>query len=147
MADWQMIYTDKIPPTSRQIEYYIKSPLWQRLNERLQQIYKSEPVMEYSACSMQSGWNIKYKKSGKSLCTLYPMSGYFIALVVISAAEMHEAELFIHSCSDYAQGVFENTQTGNGQKWLMIDVREEATIEDVLGLIAVRSKTRNKSKR
>ncbi|WP_423245054.1 DUF3788 family protein [Heliorestis acidaminivorans] len=26
--------------------------------------------MTYSKCSAQPGWNVKYKKSGKSLCTL-----------------------------------------------------------------------------
>jgi hypothetical protein len=27
------------------------------------------------------GWNIKYQKSGKSICTIYPQQGYFLALV------------------------------------------------------------------
>lgn len=73
--------------------------------------------MEYSRCSMQAGWNIKYKKGGKSLCTLYPMQGYFIALVVVGSHELMEAEFLMPQCSDYVQTVFKNTKTGNGQKY------------------------------
>ncbi len=34
--------------------------------------------LEYSKCSLKPGWNVKYKKSGKALCALYPMEDYFI---------------------------------------------------------------------
>jgi len=138
MINWHELYSGETTPTFGQVEDYIKSPLWQKLNNHLQQAYGIEPKMEYSRCSMQKGWNIKYKKSGKSLCTLYPMPGYFIALVVIGAKEMQEAEFLILSCSDYVQAVFASTQSGQGQKWLMLDVKNESTFEDVLKLIALR---------
>jgi hypothetical protein len=44
-----------------------------------------KPKLSYSGCSMDGGawkgWNVKYKKSGKVLCSLYPKQGYFLALV------------------------------------------------------------------
>ena len=50
-----------------------------------------KPILSYSNCAMDKGiwkgWNVKYKKSGKALCTLYPKQGYFQALVVIGAKE------------------------------------------------------------
>ena len=96
--------------------------------------------MEHSRCSMQAGWNIKYKKSGKSLCTLYPMEGYFIALVVVGRHEFTEAELLMPLCSNYVQTVFNNTKTGNGQKWLMLDVQDEETMKDIFNLINLRKR-------
>jgi AraC family transcriptional regulator len=27
------------------------------------------------------GWNVKYRKGGRALCSLYPKQGYFLALV------------------------------------------------------------------
>jgi len=89
---------------------------------------------------MQAGWNIKYKKSGKSLCTLYPMEGYFIALVVVGGRELTEAELLMPLCSDYVQTVFKNTKTGNGQKWLMLEVRDSQIMENVFRLINLRKR-------
>jgi hypothetical protein len=95
---------------------------------------------------MQKGWNIKYKKSSKSLCTLYPMNGYFIALVVIGEKEQAAAEQVILTCSDYVQKLFSETVFSAGGKWLMLEIRERAVFEDVMKLIHLRVKPKTKSK-
>ena len=136
--DWNLLYSNVTPPTWEQITEYIGSPLWADFNERIQSAYQIKPCMEHSRCSMQAGWNIKYKKGGKSLCTLYPMQGYFIALVVVGSRELTEAEFLMQRCSDYVQTVFKNTKIGNGQKWLMLDVRDRGIMDDVFSLINLR---------
>ena len=138
--DWNLLYSNVTPPTWEQVTEYIGSPLWAEFNERIQSAYQIKPCMEYSRCSMQAGWNIKYKKGGKSLCTLYPMQGYFIALVVVGSRELTEAEFLMPQCSDYVQTVFKNTKTGNGQKWLMLDVRDRGIMDDVFRLINLRKR-------
>ena len=138
--DWNLLYSNVTPPTWEQITEYIGSPLWADFNERIQSAYQVEPCMEHSRCSMQAGWNIKYKKGGKSLCTLYPMQGYFIALVVVGSRELTEAEFLMPQCSDYVQTVFKNTKIGNGQKWLMLDVRDRGIMDDVFSLINLRKR-------
>lgn len=138
--DWNMLYSNVTPPTWEQVTEYIVSPLWADFNERIQSAYQITPCMEHSRCSMQAGWNVKYKKSGKSLCTLYPMEGYFIALVVVGSHELTEAELLMPLCSDYVQTVFKNTKIGNGQKWLMLEVRDREIMEDVFSLINLRKR-------
>lgn len=138
--DWNLLYSNVTPPTWEQITEYIGSPLWADFNERIQSAYQIKPCMEHSRCSMQAGWNIKYKKGGKSLCTLYPMQGYFIALVVVGSRELTEAEFLMPQCSDYVQTVFKNTKTGNGQKWLMLDVRDREIMDDVFRLINLRKR-------
>lgn len=138
--DWNLLYSNVTPPTWEQVTEYIGSPLWAEFNERTQSAYQIKPCMEYSRCSMQAGWNIKYKKGGKSLCTLYPMQGYFIALVVVGSHELTEAEFLMPQCSDYVQTVFKNTKTGNGQKWLMLDVRDRGIMDDVFRLINLRKR-------
>lgn len=139
VMEWNLLYSNG-KPTLKQVADYVDSPLWTEFNSRIQTCYKIEPIMEYSRCSMQRGWNIKYKKSGKSLCTLYPMSNYFIVLVVIGDKEMQEADFLIQRCSGYVQDVFNNTKTGQGQKWLMIEVRDKKTMDDVFTLIHLRKR-------
>ena len=68
------------------------------------------------------------------------MEGYFIALVVAGSHELTEAELLMPLCSDYVQTVFKNTKTGNGQKWLMLEVRDSEIMEDVFRLINLRKR-------
>ena len=138
--DWNTLYSDITPPSWEQIEEFVSNPLWADFNKRIQSVYQTEPRMEHSRCSMQAGWNIKYKKSGKSLCTLYPMQGFFIVLVVIGSHEIIEAELLMPLCTGYVQTLFKNTKTGNGQKWLMIEVRDKETMEDVFRLINLRKR-------
>ena len=68
------------------------------------------------------------------------MEGYFIALVVVGSHELTEAELLMPLCSDYVQTVFKNTKIGNGQKWLMLEVRDREIMEDVFSLINLRKR-------
>ena len=100
--------------------------------------YQSRPILEYSKCSMQHGWNVKYKKAGRTLCTIYPMEGYFIALIVIGNREQTETELTLPLFTEYFRQVYHETKTGMGQKWLMINVKDAAVLEDVKQCIAIR---------
>ncbi|HHV13498.1 MAG TPA: DUF3788 family protein [Clostridiales bacterium] len=131
-------------PSMATISTYVNSPLFGRLCKHVETEYQSKPVFDYSRCSMQSGWNIKYKKAGRTLCTLYPMEGYFIALIVISDRERAEAEWILPFCTEYLQQLYHGTKTGMGQKWLMINVTDEVVLEDVKQFIAIR---RNKKQR
>ena len=101
---------------------------------------RSGPAWNIVAVPCRQGWNVKYKKKGKSLCTLYPMEGYFIALVVVGSRELTEAELLMPLCSSYVQAVFQDTKIGNGQKWLMLDVRDRETMGDIFSLIKLRKR-------
>jgi hypothetical protein len=55
---------------------------------------------------------------------------------------MSEVELMMPLCSSYVQDVFRLTKSGNGQKWLMLEVRNQETIEDILHLISIRKAPR-----
>lgn len=138
--EWFQLYPEDRRPEAAEIGNYIDNGLWAELNEYLQQTYQSVPLVEYSGCSMQKGWNIKYRKSGKGLCTLYPMQGYFIALVVIGKKEMAEAELLMPLCCAYTQQVFKQTEEGFQGKWLMLDVKDTAVLQDVKNLVGLRVK-------
>ncbi len=138
--DWNVLYSKEKSPSLEQVTEYINNSLWTDFNNRIQSTYRTRPWMEHGRCSMQAGWNIKYKKGGKSLCTLYPMQGYFIVLVVVGSREFTEAEFLMPQCSDYVQTVFKNTKTGNGQKWLMLDVRDREIMDDVFRLINLKKR-------
>lgn len=97
------------------------------------------PKMDYSKCSMQKGWNVKYKKGGRSIYTLYPMNGYFIVLIVIGAKEQFESEFAIESCSSYVRDIYNKTPFSCGGRWLMIEVKDMEVLEEVFKLIQIRT--------
>jgi len=138
--EWSKLYEESKEPSAEDINNFIGSDIWLKLNSFIQETYNILPRLSYSKCSMQRGWNIKYKKGGKALCTLYPMPGYFIALIVIA----EQNELFIPVCSDYVKKLYGNTSFSAGGKWLMIEVTDPQIFEDVKSLIQFRVKPREK---
>ena len=137
---WSELYNQNIQPVMENIKDFVKIELWNELCLYLENTYSVLPKIEYSRCSMQKGWNVKYKKGGKSLCTLYPMDGWFIALVVIGEKEQAEAELIMPACSMPIQRLFHETAFSTGGRGLMIEVGEGAVLEDVMKLIQIRIK-------
>ncbi len=89
---------------------------------------------------MEPGWNVKFKKSGKSLCTIYPRESFFTAMVVIGRKEKESVEELLPACTSRLQEIYKETKEGNGQRWLMIDLEDKDSMyHDVLRLIKIRS--------
>lgn len=135
---WFQRYPKSQQPTLEQISEYIASPLWGELCQWAEKSYQIEPKVEHSTCSGAPGWNVKYKKGGRALCTLYPDEGQFTALVTIGAKEASEVELLQPTYSEYMQELFARTQAFNGARWLMIRVTDAQVLEDVKKLIRLR---------
>lgn len=138
--NWSEQYSADDQPSLHDIDAFVKTPLWADLNTFLEEAYGVKPETSYSCCSGQPGWNVKYRKGGRSLCTLYPMDGFFIALVVIGAKEHDEALEVIGGCTPYTRELFEQTHHSAGGRWLMINVTDQAILEDVKRLVQVRRK-------
>ncbi len=137
---WKETFPRDKEPLFGQIGDYIESPNWEMLNGYLQSTYGVQPKIEHSICSGAPGWNVKYKKSGRSLCVLYPDKGFFTCLVSIGAKEAPEAELLLSACTEYTQQLYWNAQPFNGSRWLMIAVTSAEILEDVKRLISTRIK-------
>ena len=142
--DWNQLYGKTTEPGQDEIIRFIgkAAPLWEDLKAYLETAYHTAPKMSYSSCSAQPGWNVKYQKSGKSLCTLYPMEDYFIALVVIGTKEEAETEaaMTLGVFSEQVQEQYGRTAFSCGGRWLMISVKDKAVLEDVKRLIGFRVK-------
>ena len=135
---WQERYPKAIEPSLQEIDSFIDSPLWKDLRAYVETTYGVEPRVEHSTCSGAPGWNVKYRKSGRSLCTLYPDAGAFTALVTIGAKEAPEAELLLPLCSEYLRELCTRAGALNGARWLMIRVSDERVLNDVKALIRLR---------
>jgi len=141
-VEWSKLFEQTTQPTFEDITKFINNELWQKLNSVLHETYNVSPVMSYSKCSAQPGWNVKYKKGGKALCTLYPMEGFFIALVTIGNKEANEVELTLASYSDFTQSLYHRTPFSCGGRWLMMSVTDEDVLDDVVNLVNIRMRTK-----
>ena len=142
---WHELFDRDHEPSEVQVKEFVNTPLFDELDGHLIETYKVKPKLSYSSCGMDGGawkgWNIKYQKSGKSLCTLYPKHGYLQLLVTIGERGVNEAELLMPMCTEYIQNLFAKSSF-QGSKCLGIDLRDENVLYDVKRLIEIRAKTK-----
>ena len=139
---WHEAYPADRQPDMEEIDSFVGSPYWKSLCTYVERNYLVTPRIEFSRCTMQTGWNVKYKKSSRAICTLYPEQGKFICMISIGAKEATEAELVLKGCTAYLRQLYERCTPFNGGRWLMIEVTSEEILEDVKELIGVRMKTK-----
>ncbi len=110
----------------------------ENLEERIT-TYQCNERIEYSSCSWEKGWNVKFKKAGKTLCTVYPRERYFTVMIVIGTKEKALVEARLPECTMELFDLYHQTKEGNGQRWLMIDLEDKGNLyRDVLRLIQIR---------
>jgi hypothetical protein len=93
----------------------------------------------FSRCSGKPGWNVKYQKSGKSLCTLYPEGNSFTVLVVVTLPLVPEILAIEHAFTAYVAELVKAGKPYNGTLWLMIRVGDAAVLEDVKRLLKMKT--------
>lgn len=126
-------------PVLNELEEYVGNAVLGEFCAEIRQLYGVNESIEFSRCGMEYGWNVKFKKSGKSLCTIYLREQYFTVMVVIGRKEKEAAEQILPELSSDVQEIYERTAEGNGQKWMMIDVEDrDERYEDVFRLIKLR---------
>ncbi len=86
-------------PTIEEIDEYVRNPVFTLFCSEIKNTYKFNEKIEYSSCSLEKGWNIKFKKAGKTLCTIYPEEYYFTVMVVVGAKEKVSVEDILPECT------------------------------------------------
>ena len=126
-------------PAMEELEEYVGNPVFLQFCSEIKAAYQCKEKIEYSSCSWEKGWNVKFKKAGKSLCTIYPREGYFTVLVVVGTKEKPFVEELLPDCAAELQSIYRETREGNGQRWLMVDLEERGRLyDDVLRFIRIR---------
>lgn len=126
-------------PTLDEIAELVNNASFMQFCTEMKNLYKCNEKIEYSACSWEKGWNIKFKKSGKTLCTIYPREHYFTVMVVVGQREKASVETILPMCTQELQDIYHETKEGNGQRWLMINMEDKDKIyHDVFRLIEIR---------
>ncbi|MCI8402717.1 MAG: DUF3788 domain-containing protein [Lachnospiraceae bacterium] len=127
------------PPTLEEIAEVIQNPVFLLFCSEIRDTYKCRETIEFSSCSLEPGWNVKFKKAGKTLCTIYPKETYFTVMVVVGRKEKEPVEAILGECTPQLREIYARTREGNGQRWLMIDLEERGDVyRDIVRLIQIR---------
>lgn len=135
---WQDRYPASCAPSAEEIAACVASPRWQDFCAALEQTHGVCPKIEFSKCTMAPGWNVKYKKRGKALCTLYPDANTFHCMVFVPDAMQNEVEHILQRGSSALYEQYAATQSSMGGRWLFVEVTDDALARDLLALIALK---------
>ena len=141
MPENDLILDGSHMPEYDEIVEYINFParnFWENINGFIQQRYKSSPRITYSVCSGKPGWNMKYQKSGRSICTLYPVRDGFVVLIVVTLDLLTVIEAISGELTEETLQTIRSAKPFNGTKWLMLQVKNDLQLEDVKQLISLK---------
>ena len=130
-------FLDKtLPPSPEELQAAMGSvyPLWERLLHFIETNYHIPGELSYGG--KKYGWNLWYRKSGKTLTTLYPQRDSFVAQVVLGR-EQAEKTANLELGEKVRQLVTDTPQLHDG-KWLFIPVTEEPDVLDVERLLLLK---------
>lgn len=137
---WDVAWPAHTKPEQGEIDRWVDSPLFVNLQTWMVDTYGLAPSVEFSKCSMDRGWNLKYKKGSKALCALYVRAGWFTAMVTLGAKQVAELETLLPTFSASFQELYERTPPFNSGKWLVVDVKEPEQLEEIKRLILLKAK-------
>ena len=86
------------------------------------------------------GWNIWYRQSGKTLVSLYPQQGYFVAQIVLGKDQVEK--IFQLKLGKNVRTVFEQTPQLHDGRWLFVKVKTEKDVKDIQELLQVKKRPR-----
>ena len=132
-------------PSEKEILDYLDSKAaeaWADIASFLRTSYDFSPELDYGGSKY--GWSMRYRKSGKSLCTLYPEKSAFTILIVLGEREVEEFEENMNEFSAKTIELFKFARQSHDGRWLWIRVLDKADTEDVRRLFAVKRKPTNR---
>lgn len=127
-----------LQPSPEEIEAVLGTtlPLWNRLIQFIEENYQMSGDLSFGGKNY--GWNFWYRKSGKSLLSLYPQTDHYIAQVVLGKEQVEKA-LTLELGEHVGRMVRETPQLHDG-KWLFIPVKTEVDEADIEKLLLIKKR-------
>ena len=137
---YQRMLDKDVRPTEDEIENTIgeNSVLWSEMRKYLETNYDFAPELVYYG--KKYGWIIRYRKSGKTLCSLFPEKDAFTVLVVLGMKEVEKTHSMIDKLKSEFRSLFGNTEQLRDVRWLWIRVLTKDDIESIKLLLNVKRK-------
>ncbi|MBI3750908.1 MAG: DUF3788 family protein [Chloroflexi bacterium] len=108
---------------------------WLRLEAWLRDTYglDGEPIF----FGRDSGWCVRYRRSGKALLTLIPRDDGFRTLAVVGPSAWQAAASAV--LSSRTQAAWDGARPYPDGRWLWLDVDDDTTVDDIEELVALKS--------
>jgi len=111
--------------------------LWSDLNQFITENYNMDVLWDTGG--KEGEYEVKYRRGGKTLCTLYPREQGVRVLVILGKAEREKFEAEREKFTQYINDFYDNTRQYHDGRWLYIDLQPHI-VEDVKRLVLIKRK-------
>ena len=139
-AEYQRMMDGTHTPTEKEIADFIGEPAkgaWVQLRRFVKENYDIEPEMIFSG---KHGWDVRYRKNGKTLVTLTPEKGAVRVLIVLGGEKSEKALSMRNELSPKMYELIENTKQLHDGRWLWIRLFQTKDAEDIERLLPMKRK-------
>ena len=116
---------------------------WKKITAFLQQNYPVEITWDIGR--KVGIHECKFRRGAKTLCSLNSRENYFGVVVIFGKYEREQFEQQRASFSEMIRRIYDETHQYHDGKWLMIEVRDEASIPEIQRLIRIKQKPPRKA--
>ena len=115
---------------------------WYELTETIDSLYDVDKMWNKGF----GDWDIeyKYRRGGKTLCTLYAKQDVATLLITYGKAERDKFEQIEKSVSGKLQVIYDNTESLHDGKWLWIPVDEALDVQDIIMMLRIKRRPNRK---
>ncbi len=131
-------------PTAKEVRAALgsKLPLWERLTAFAEETLGATGTWSRFGPA-RTGWNLRYRRGGKSLTALHPMREHVLVQVVLGAKQAGKA-LELELGDAIARMLRETPQLRDG-RWLFIPITDESEAADVESLLLLKMSPRRRA--
>lgn len=112
--------------------------LWLYIHNYIKQNYEFTPELIYF--TKNYGWSIRYSKSKKTLCYLFPEKDAFSILIVLGNKEVEKVNMVRNNLNEEVKQVFENTKQFHDGRWMWIRLSTMSDIDSIKLLLNAKKK-------
>lgn len=127
-------------PTEEEMADFVGEPAkkaWVELRRFLRENYDIVPEMVFNK---KHGWDVRYRKSGKTLVTLAPEKGAVLVLMVLGREESEEALSMRNEVSLKMYKLIESTEQLHDGRWLWTRLLRIEDTQDIERLVPLKRK-------
>ena len=115
---------------------------WTELRQFIKDSYDFVPETVFYGAKY--GWTVRYRRSGKTLCSLFPEKGGFSVLLVLGRKDSEKALSMRDELSIRMNTILRSTEQLHDGRWLWIRMLAINDVDDVKKLLQTKRKPKRR---